>query len=43
MGTWSKPVEGSGVSHPLKAGDKWELAKARLTTEGLDECVKGSR
>ena len=41
MGTWSEPVEGRGVSHLLKAGDKWELAKARSRTEGLDVCVKG--
>ena len=41
MGTWSDPVEGREVSHLLKAGDKWELAKARSRTEGLDECVKG--
>ena len=41
MGTWSEPVEGRGVSHLLKAGDKWELAKAMSRTDGLDECVKG--
>ena len=41
MGTWSEPVEGRGVSHLLKARDKWELAKARSKTEGLDVCVKG--
>ena len=40
-GTWSKPVDGRGVSHLLKAGDSRELAKARSRTEGLDECVKG--
>ena len=39
--TWSEPVEGREVSHLLKAGDKWELPKARSRTEGLDECVKG--
>ena len=36
IGTWSGPVEGRGVSHLLKAGDRWELAKARSRTEGLD-------
>ena len=41
MGTWSEPVEGREVSHLLKAGTRWELAKARSRTEGLDECVKG--
>ena len=41
IGTWSEPVEGRGVSHLLKAGDRGELAKARSRTEGLDVCVKG--
>ena len=41
MGTWSEPVEGRAVSHLLKAGNRWELAKARSRTEGLDVCVKG--
>ena len=40
-GTWSEPVEGSGVSHALKAGNKGELAKARSRTEGLREWAKG--
>ena len=40
MATWSEPVEGRGVSHLQKAGNRWELAKARSRTEGLDECVK---
>ena len=42
MGTWSEPVEGRGVSHPLKAWERWELAQARSRTYGLDECVKGN-
>ena len=41
MGTWSEPVEGSGVSHLSKADVRWELAKAKTRTEGLDECLKG--
>ena len=40
IGTWSEPAEGRGVSHLLKAGARWELAKAKSRTEGLDECVK---
>ena len=40
MGTWFEPVEGRGVSHLLKAGDKWELAKTMSRTDCLDECVK---
>ena len=43
METWSEQVEGRGVSYLLKAGDKWELAKARSRTEGLDESVKGKK
>ena len=40
IGTWSDPVEGRGVSYLLKAGKRWELAKARSRIEGLDVCVK---
>ena len=40
-GTWSEPVKARGVSHLLKAGDRWELVKARSRTKGLDKCVKG--
>ena len=35
-GTWSEPVEGRGVSHLSKVGARWELAKARSRTKGLD-------
>ena len=40
-GTWSEPVEGRGVSQPLKAGNNGELAKARSRSEGLREWAKG--
>ena len=40
-GTWSEPVEGREVSHLSKVGARWELAKPRSRTEGLDVCVKG--
>ena len=40
-GTWSEPLEGRGVSHTLKAGNNWELAKARSRTVGLREWAKG--
>ena len=40
-GTWSEPVEGRGVSHLSKARARWELVKAKSSTEGLAMCVKG--
>ena len=39
-GTWSEPVEGREVSHPLNAGNNGELEKARSRTEGLREWAK---
>ena len=41
MGTWSEPVDWSGVSHLLTAGVRKELEKARSRTDGLDVCVNG--
>ena len=34
IGTWSKPVEGREVSHPLTKGKSRGLAKARSMREG---------
>ena len=40
-GAWSDPVQGRGVSHVWKTGERRELAKARSRTKGRDVCVKG--
>ena len=40
-GTLSEPVQGRGVSHVWKAGERREFGKARSRTEGGDLCVKG--
>jgi len=40
-GTWSEPVEGSGVSHWETEGNSKPLAKARSRTAALVLCAKG--
>ena len=35
-GTWSEPVEGRGVSHKEKSGERAVFAKARSKTEGRE-------
>ena len=41
MGTWSEPVDRSGVSHLLTARVRRQLEKTRSRTDGLDVCVNG--
>jgi len=42
-GTWSKPVEGRGVSHEETRGERVVFAKARSKTEGREMVSKGKR
>ena len=42
-GTWSEPVEGSGVSHEETRGESAEFAKARSRTEGRELVSNGNR
>ena len=42
-GTWSEPVEGSGVSHEATRGERAVFAKARSKTEGCEILSKGNQ